>query len=339
MKWYNDKRACSGVVLSSRVRLARNFCDLPFPKKCSPEELQKVSDTVKAALEKHSCERFNYISMQNLSPAERGVLTEDHLISREFCEGALHGRTLITDENNTLAIMVNEEDHLRIQSIMPGLDIAGAFERASGADDIISRGTRIAFDEALGYLTSCPTNLGTGMRASVMLHLPAMTACGQIKPLINLMTKIGLTVRGLFGEGSEAGGCLYQISNQITLGISEADAIEKLTNAVTQVEQREKQLRETLISGGGLDFEDSVCRSYGILCHARKLSSAEFLKLWSDVRLGTECGIIRDAEGVNLSKLLVEVMPAHIIRKDAGLENSSLRDAKRAEIVREYFKG
>lgn len=339
MKWYSDKRSCDGVVLSSRVRLARNLSELPFPKKCTPQQRIEVCNKIKDAVEKHSCERYNYIDMSSLSELERSVLREDHLVSHEFCEGDPSGRMLITDENNTLAVMVNEEDHLRIQSIVPGLDIEGAYKRAESFDCAVSMGAEIAFDEKLGYLTGCPTNLGTGMRASVMLHLPAMTSCGQIKSMINLMTKIGLTVRGMYGEGSDADGCLYQLSNQVTLGISENDAIEKLANAVNQISEREKQLRETLLSGGGIDFEDSICRSYGILRYAKKLSSREFIKLWSDVRFGIESGVIRDMDSVNLTRLLIEVMPAHIVVKYGNAENTgtSFRDMKRAEIVKSYL--
>ena len=339
MKWYSDKRSCDGVVLSSRVRLARNLSEYPFPKKCTPQLKTEVCNKIKEAVEKHTTERFNYIDVNAISELERSVLTEDHLISREFCEGDCFGRMLITDENSTLSVMVNEEDHLRIQSIVPGLDIIGAYKRAESFDRAVSMGANIAFDEKLGYLTGCPTNLGTGMRASVMLHLPAMTSCGQIKSMVNLMTKIGLTVRGMYGEGSDADGCLYQLSNQVTLGISESDAIEKLENAVSQISDREKQLRETLLSGGGIDFEDSICRSYGILRYAKKLSSREFIKLWSDVRFGVESGVIRDIDGVNLTKLLVEVMPAHIVEKYGSAENSgtSFRDIKRAEIVKSYL--
>jgi protein arginine kinase len=170
-----------------------------------------------------------------------------------------------------------------------------------------------------------------------MLHLPAITSCGQIKSLVSLMTKIGLTVRGLYGEGSEAEGCLYQVSNQITLGVSEKDAIEKLTSAVSQIVERERQLRETLLSGGGLDFEDSICRSYGILRYAKKLSSKEFLKLWSDVKFGVESGVIRDIYDINLTRMLVEVMPAHILSKYPEASHSSRRDEKRAEIIKNYL--
>jgi protein arginine kinase len=337
MKWYYGKASSEGVVLSSRVRLARNLESYPFPRKCSPETKGEICSKIKNTLEHFACERFNYINMENISPVEKASLTEDHLISREFCDGDGKGKLLITDEQNTLSVMVNEEDHLRIQSIMPGLDITGAYEKAVFIDDIIAKGEKIAFDEKLGYLTSCPTNLGTGMRASVMLHLPAITSCGQIKSLVSLMTKIGLTVRGLYGEGSEAEGCLYQVSNQITLGVSEKDAIEKLTSAVSQIVERERQLRETLLSGGGLDFEDSICRSYGILRYAKKLSSKEFLKLWSDVKFGVESGVIRDIYDINLTRMLVEVMPAHILSKYPEASHSSRRDEKRAEIIKNYL--
>ena len=340
MKWYQDKHSDDSVVLSSRVRLARNISGFPFPKKCSAEKKQEICRVVKDAVEKYACERYNYIQAGSLSPVDRGVLVEDHLVSREFCDGDLSGRMLVTDENNTVCVMVNEEDHLRIQALLPGFDLEGAYRKAAEIDDIIEKGAPFAFDGKLGYLTACPTNLGTGMRASVMLHLPAMTSCGQIKSMVNLMTKIGLTVRGLYGEGSEADGCIYQISNQITLGISEADAIEKLAGAVKQIVEREEKLRNTLLSGGGIDFEDSICRSYGTLRYAKKMSSKEFLKLWSDVRFGVCCGIIKDLQNVNLTRLLVEAMPAHIIQKYSDAENPagvSFRDAKRAEIVKNHL--
>ncbi len=337
MKWFNDKRSSDGVVLSSRVRLARNLADYPFPKKCSEEDKIKVCNTVKNALSSYSCERFNYILLDSLSAIDKNVLLEDHMISREFCEGEVSGRMLVTDEHSTVSVMVNEEDHLRIQSILPGLDIDLAYKKACEVDDAILHGAKQAFDEKLGYLTSCPTNLGTGMRASVMLHLPALTSCGQMKSLVNTLTKIGLAVRGLYGEGSEADGCLYQISNQITLGVSEEDAIGKLSGAVSQVVEREKHLRETLVSGGGIDFEDSICRSLGLLKYAKKMSSKEFLKLWSDVKFGVESGVIKEIEKVNLSKLLVEAMPAHILKKYPEITTTAARDAKRADVIKSYF--
>ncbi len=337
MKWYNDKRADEGIVISSRIRLARNLSELPFPSKCTDEQQKTVCTEIKAALEKNACERFNYIAMSSLSPVEKSLLVEDHLASPDFCEGRSSGKMLITDEQSTASVMINEEDHLRIQSVTPGLDLIGAYKRASDIDDAISAGVKIAYDREFGYLTACPTNLGTGMRASVMLHLPALTHLGKISSVMNLMTKIGLTVRGLYGEGSAADGCLYQISNQITLGISEKDAIEKLTSAVNRIAEQEKSLREALLSEGGVDFEDSICRSFGILKYARKLSSGEFLKLWSDVKFGIDTGVITELSGVNLTRLLIEVMPAHLMQKYEGLEKPSARDIKRAEIIRGCF--
>ena len=337
MKWFCDKKSSEGVVLSSRVRLARNFSDIPFPKKSTAEDKNRVCDIVKNSLSSYSCERFNYIPLDTLSSVEKNVLLEDHLISREFCEGDAMGRLLVTDEHSTVSVMVNEEDHLSIQSILPGLSIELAYKKACEIDDAVAHGGKLAFDEKLGYLTACPTNLGTGMRASVMLHLPALTSCGQIKSLVNALTKIGLAVRGLYGEGSEADGCLYQISNQITLGVSEEDAIAKLTSAVNQVVERERQLRETIVSGGGIDFEDSICRSLGLLKYAKKMSSKEFLKLWSDIKFGVEGGVLSELEGVNLSKLLVEAMPAHILKKYPDITSTASRDAKRADIVKSYF--
>ncbi len=337
MKWYNSKEASGGVVISSRVRLARNLSDTVFPQKASPSERVKVCNAVKSALDKNGYERYNYIDMSSLSPLEKRLLLEDHLISRDFFGADGEGRMLITDENNTVSVMVNEEDHLRIQAITPGLDIEGAYSRANTLDDILSQGLPVAFDEKLGYLTSCPTNLGTGMRASCMLHLPAITVSGGIGSLISLMTKLGLTVRGLYGEGSDADGCLYQISNQITLGISEKDTIDKLTNAVRQVVEKENKLRESLISRGGADFEDSVYRSYGILKYAKKISSSEFLKLWSSAKLGAECGIIKELEGINLTRLLIETTPSHIITKHKEASDAGVRDEKRAQIIKEYF--
>ena len=336
MKWYENCSGDNEIAISSRVRLARNIDNIAFPEKASVQERKKVCALVKDALEK-SGGKYNYISMENCPDIEKSVLLEDHLISREFAGTNREGSMLITDDDNIVSVMVNEEDHIRTQVIVGGFDLDFAYKTANELDDKISENVNYAFDKDLGYLTSCPTNLGTGMRASVMLHLPAMTACGQIRPLVTLMTKIGLTVRGLYGEGSEADGCIYQISNQITLGISEEDTLEKLKNAVKQITDKEKQLRENLFSGGGSEYEDSICRSYGIMKYARKMSAKEFIKLWSNVKLGSETGILKELKNTDLTKLFIEVMPAHIMQKYKDIESPDARDIKRAEIVREYF--
>lgn len=335
MKWYCDQKSSEGVVLSSRIRLARNLADYPFPQKCGAEMRAEIAAKVKEAFEKYGTERFTYTDMASLSPLERKVLLEEHAVSLEFCAADGAGRMLITDEKNELYIMVGEEDHVRIQCLTAGLGLEEAYEKAALADRALGRGVKLAFDEELGYLTACPTNLGTALRASCMVHLPALTACGRIKSLVALMTKIGLTVRGLYGEGSDADGCIYQISNQVTLGISEKDTIEKLKNAVLQVVERENALRESIVNGGGLDFEDSICRSYGILKYARKLSYPELLKLWSDVMLGVRCGFLHNLVRTNLVRLLIETMPAHMQSKYAEIKSAAGLDAERAEILRE----
>jgi protein arginine kinase len=234
--------------------------------------------------------------------------------------------------------MVNEEDHVRIQSIYSGFDLDKAYEKACLADDALSKSVDIAFDENLGYITACPTNLGTGLRASVMVHLPAICAYGYIRTLISLMTKIGLTVRGMYGEGSEGKACMYQISNQVTLGISEKDAVEKLKNAVNQIISKEQELRKNIISSGDIAMTDKIWRSYGELKYARSIDTAEASRLISNVRLGAVCGIIPECKDKNLVKLLFEIMPAHIMSRFSDASSPEKRDEYRATYIREALE-
>ena len=336
MKWYQNEISPDSIVISSRVRLARNLENYPFPPKLDGKGREKIISAVRSALEKYGNENYTYADLSERTANENAVLVEDHLISREFCDMPQSvKRTLVTDEDGKVAVMIGEEDHLRIQCILPGLAIEKAYERASAIDDVIANGVNYAYDEKLGYLTSCPTNLGTGLRASVMLHLPAIKECGYLKSVISLMTKIGLTVRGLYGEGSEAQGCLYQISNQVTLGISEKDTIEKLTDAVAKVVDKETELRRKMKSSGGVAFEDRLWRAYGVLTNARRLSFSDFVSLWSDVRLGISCGIITGVRDKNLTSLLISSMPCHIIDLSPEAKNPAKRDEIRAAKVRE----
>lgn len=335
MKWYDIPGNGHDVVISSRVRLARNLEDYPFTPKLDNDTSKEVAEKVKSAFS-HYSGKLQETSVNNYGINNK-VLVEDHIISPDFCkEGSLE-KILLTDENGNLAIMVNEEDHIRIQSIYPGFEIDKAYETAVLADDCLSENLRVAFDESLGYLTACPTNLGTGLRASVMLHLPAMCAYGYIKNLASLMTKIGLTVRGIYGEGSEGTACMYQLSNQVTLGISEEDAIEKLKNAVNQIIAKERELRNKLSSKEDYDLADKLWRSYGTLKYARKLDTAEASRLISNVRLGSVCGIIPECKDINLIKLLFEIMPAHITEKFSDADNSAKRDVYRANLIRQQL--
>lgn len=334
MKWYDGVKNTDDVVISSRVRLARNLKDYPFPTRLDADTSKKVALSVRQAMDANYPEKLDFSEMNSL--ADKTALLEEHFVSPDFCSESQLYRALITNKEQTLSIMVNEEDHVRIQAIYPGFDIEKAYETADEADNALNRGVSIAFDDNLGFLTSCPTNLGTGMRASVMLHLPAMSACGYIKSIVNLMNKVGLCVRGLYGEGSEAIGCLYQLSNQITLGITEADTIEKLKNAVNQIVEKERELRRRMFTNASPELLDSMWRSYGILKYSYKIDTSEAAKLISNVRLASSCGIINECSNVNFIKLMIEIMPAHIseIFSDAK-DSPEKRDKHRADIIRQ----
>ena len=333
MKWYDTTGNGHDVVISSRVRLARNLEEFPFAAKLDRETSKKIADKVVAALQSGLAEELTVTEMNALGHA-KNVLVEDHLISPDFCAESSLERVLVTDKNNNLAVMIGEEDHVRIQSIYSGLALDKAYETALRADEALSKSVSVAFDETLGYLTACPTNLGTGLRASVMLHLPAMSAYGYIKSLTGLMTKIGLTVRGIYGEGSEAQACMYQLSNQITLGVSEKDAIEKLAGACSQVVAKERELRSQMVKNPSSDISDKLWRSYGTLKYARRLDAAEAARLISNVRLGAACGIIPDCKDINLVKLLFEIMPAHILSQFPDATTPEKRDVYRAGFIR-----
>lgn len=333
MKWYEVTENVHDVVISSRVRLARNLEEFPFTSKLDHDASKAIVEKLREALGRLGTP-INETSM-NDTAVKKQLLVEDHIISPDFCKENALEKVLFTDNDGNLAIMVNEEDHIRIQSIYPGLALDKAYKTASTADDCISANLPIAFDETLGYLTACPTNLGTGLRASVMLHLPAMCAYGYIKNLTALMTKIGLTVRGIYGEGSEGTACMYQLSNQVTLGISEEDAIEKLKNAVNQIIAKERELRNALTQKEDYDLADKLWRSYGTLKYARKLDTAEASRLISNIRLGAVCGIIPECKDINLTSLLFEIMPAHIVDKFSDADSAQKRDVYRASLIRE----
>lgn len=336
-KWYEDIKNTDDVVVSTRVRLARNLSQYAFPNRMDKETSKKAALEIKDALCENYGEKLETVEMKSCS--QKSCLVEEHIISPDFSIDNELYRLLVTDQNGNLAVMINEEDHIRIQAIFSGFMIEKAYETANRADDAISKGTKIAFNEKLGYLTSCPTNLGTGMRVSVMLHLPALSAYGYIKNTIASLNKIGLTVRGIYGEGSDAQGNLYQVSNEVTLGISETDTIEKLKGAVNHVVEREREMRRKMLEGdASKNLSDTLWRSYGTLRYARKIDTAESAKLISNVRLAASCGIISECKDKNLIKLLFEVMPNHIASRFQDAVNPDMRDKYRADIIRQFFE-
>lgn len=336
MKWYDRIENTDDVVISSRIRLARNLSDFAFPGRLDADSSKKVALSVKQALENAFSDKLLFTEMNKNS--EKNILVEEHVISPDFAEETQIYRALACDEENSLAVMINEEDHVRIQAILPGFKLDEAYEKANEADDAIIKGCNIAYDEKLGFLTSCPTNLGTGLRASVMLHLPALSALGYIKSIVSLMNKIGLTVRGIYGEGSDARANMYQLSNQVTLGISEEDTISKLKSAVMQIVEREREMRKKLLENNSGEIYDKLWRSFGTLKYARSIDTIEASKLISNVRLAQVCGIIPEIKDKNLIKLLFEIMPSHILARFSDADGAHTRDKYRADLIRQFFE-
>ena len=330
MAWYNTIGKMSDTVISSRIRLARNICGYPFASRLDVARANEIIEKVSAPLES-SC--FEKILFSDISPLSASSYVEKHYVSPEFAAKEAP-RALFLQEQSGVAVMVCEEDHLRIQAILPGLALEDAYKLASQAEKRLDEDFDFAYDAELGYLTHCPTNLGTGLRASVMMFLPALTRGGYMDSLATQLSKIGLTVRGLFGEGSGAAGCMYQISNQVTLGISEEETLKKLNDAIRQIIDSEHKAREA-ITGDALDrLTDRIKRSEGTLKYAYLLSSGEFIKLFSDVRFGIALGIIDDVDYGQLGELLVAAMPATLtLSAEPAPKSETARDKLRARKV------
>lgn len=333
-KWYetdsNDK-----VVLSTRIRFARNLEDYPFPCRLDTQGREKVCQTVRDALSDVSGIKLNYIEMDSLTPKQAVSLAERHLISPDFASPQ-KGRALLLSEDESVSIMLCEEDHIRIQVIKGGLDFEGAFELANKIDDLLDSKLRYAFDERIGYLTQCPTNLGTGMRASVMLHLPALSKCGQMSKLGATVAKLGLMIRGTYGEGTAAKGDIYQLSNQVTLGISERSAIDNLKAITMQITTQERTAGESFVKN--VNVLDRITRANGILSSARLLSTNEMLDLFSWVRLGAVYGVI-DADISKINELTETMQAATLACRNHENMTGDERDEARAKAVRETLFG
>lgn len=328
-KWYIGEGDHNDIVISTRIRIARNLADYPFPVRLDNKSKIEVNEKIRDALD--GKENLTYTELKTLTRSQIVSLAERHLISPEFASNS-DARALLMSDNEDISIMLCEEDHIRIQVMKSGLAFKEAYELADKIDTEINQSLKYAFDEKLGYLTQCPTNLGTGMRASVMLHLPALTAKGQIGSLASTVSKLGLTIRGAYGEGMSAMGDLYQLSNQVSLGISEKSAIDNLKTITLQLAAQERAAREE--ASKSIETEDAVFRAYGILKSARILSTKEFMSLISKVRLGAVLGMIKtDLKTIN--ELMVSMQPATInafVGKTLSLEE---RDVERAKIVRE----
>ncbi|ASK61680.1 protein arginine kinase [Virgibacillus phasianinus] len=330
----------SDIVLSSRIRLARNFAYAAFPIIAENEELEKIHDFFQQEYEHQSFqdyEDFQFVSIRDLSAAEKRVLVEKHLISPHLAKHAETAATLIS-QSEQVSVMINEEDHIRIQLYFPGFQLSKALEKAFEFDDWLEEKINYAYDETRGYLTSCPTNVGTGMRASVMMHLPALTLTQQINRMIPAINQLGLVVRGIYGEGSEAVGNVFQISNQITLGKSEEDIVQDLQSVVQQLIEQERTARNRLMEQSSTRLEDRIFRSYGTLEYSRVIESTEAARCLSNVRLGIDLGMIENVSRNILNELMVLTQPGFLQQYAKGTLTPKERDVLRATLIRERLQ-
>ncbi len=328
-----------GPAISSRVRLARNLRDTIFPGWASKEVRNQVWNEVVSAFDKlEKSETFLRWRMDELEPLDRELLFERHLISGELAERQ-EGSGVFVSEDECRAVMVNEEDHLRLQSLQPGLSLQEALATAEALDDALEQNLSYAFSSKLGYLTACPSNLGTGMRASVMLHLPGLCLIDEVNPVMNAVSKIGLAVRGLWGEGSEAAGHMFQISNQITLGKTETEIIEHLEQIVLEVIEHEKNARLRLLDSQEVKVHDHIGRAYGVLANAALMSSGEALDLLSSIRMGIDLGLLPDIKRQDIDQLFIQTHPAHLQKEAGETLSSEERDMKRAQLIRHFLGG
>ena len=331
-KWYIESGEQGDIVLSTRIRLARNIDEYPFPARLNAQGKKEVCEKVRDLLLSQKEWDFSYTQMKDLSKAQRISLAERHLISPDFISQQ-DGALILTDDE-AISIMLCEEDHIRLQVMMSGLALKEAYSVADKIDNILSAGLNYAFDERIGYLTQCPTNLGTAMRASVMLHLPALTKCGQIGRLASTVSKLGLVIRGARGEGTSPKGEIYQLSNQITLGISEEEALDNLQSIALQLVAQERAAAQSLMENPAQ--EDKMWRALGILKNARMLSCDEFMELASLVRMGARAGNI-DVDIKKLNEITYSVQPATINAHEGRELTAQQRDIMRADMVRKVF--
>lgn len=323
------------VVISSRVRLARNYYDLPFSNLKNPVNAQVCIDRARDAFaEERPADQYRFYMLRTLPKLDQLSLLEEHLISKDLLSTGDIGAVLVRKDRR-LSVMVNEEDHLRIQAMLVGLALDEAEEIAFSAERMLQSKCAFSFDSQLGYLTACPTNTGTGMRASLMLHLPMLTASKQMGSIGQSIAKLGLTIRGIYGEGSEALGNVYQVSNQVTLGRTEDEIVEAVMAVGKQLIDLENALRERS-ANDSLALEDQINRSYGILRYARLMNDSEFMEHWSDLRLGAAMGLL-PVSLQTADELLSIAQDAHVKKTKHASGKQDSTEATRCEVIKQHL--
>ena len=333
-EWLKGTGFNSDIVISSRIRLARNLKKLPFSHWAGKDQLSEILNIICEAIDKADYMKGSlFVKMRDTSELDRQFLVERHLISWEHTKDPMY-KGVFVSKREVISIMINEEDHLRTQTLQSGFNLKDAWYIINEIDDALSRHLDFAFSPTLGYLTACPTNTGTGMRASVMLHLPALVMSKQIGRILHTVGKLSHTVRGLYGEGTEASGNLFQLSNQGALGRMESEIIDNLERIVKQVIEYEKKARESLFNQNKGIIEDRIWRAYGILKTARRISSEETINLLSLVRLGVDLGILGDLDRKKINELFILIQPAHLQKIESKVLKEEERDLSRAELIR-----
>src|SRR3954463_4085948 len=326
------------IVLSSRVRLARNLKGMAFPGWAKKAERVKALEQIRPAVEAlpQMADSFSD-SMDSLSVLDKNILVERHLISREHAAKNA-GSGLVLNREESLCVMVNEEDHLRMQALRPGLQLRQAWHAIDQVDSKLEKKMEFAFTPTLGYLTACPTNVGTGIRVSAMLHLPGLVLAEQINQIIQAVNKLGLAVRGLYGEGTEALGNVFQVSNQMTLGEAESDIVERLNKVLAQIIEHEENARAMLLEKKPKSVYNHIGRAYGILANAHSISSKETMNLLSLTRLGVDLALFSDVERWLVDELFILTQPAHLQRRFTEKLGAEERDLLRADMLRERLR-
>jgi protein arginine kinase len=338
-EWLRGVGPVSDIVMSSRIRLARNLEKFPFAVRATKTSQAEVLKLIRDALVGLAALKNPLIvDIGDLDEVDRQFLVERHLVSREHVVQADH-KAVAIGPKEIFSIMINEEDHLRIQVMQSGLNLRDAWSMIDQLDDELSQALPYAYSSDWGYLTCCPTNTGTGLRASVMVHLPSLVITKQINKVLHTITKLGLTARGLYGEGTEASGNFFQMSNQVSLGRTEEELVENLERIIKQVIEHEQTARDSLMANNRTHLEDRVWRAFGILQHARTMSSSEANDLLSVVRLGVDLGLMNGLDRVRVNELFLFSQPAHLQKLEGKPLSAKERDAKRAELIRKHVGG
>lgn len=334
-EWLRGSGPDSDIVISSRIRLARNLAEFPFPPRTDDAVRAEIETLLRAHVQAiDTAGELSYFNVNTLQPIDRQLLVERQLISREHAE--THGsRSVSIGPRETVSLMINEEDHLRMQVLRSGLALDDCWNEISRIDDELDQRVSFAFSEEFGYLTACPTNVGTGMRVSVMLHLPALVLTKEIQKVFQALHKINLAVRGLYGEGSQAMGDFYQISNQVTLGKSEQQIIQTVKDVVPNIIAYERRVRRALVKENRQRLHDQVARAFGILQNAQTITSEETMHLLSSVRMGINLGLVAGIEMPVVNELFIHTQPAHLQKLRHETLESSERNVARAAYLRQ----